>query len=107
LLCKKAGKEMEKVHKKLKRQNRIIHLTAACQDNPLLVFQRFFEDYHLNELRNDLWDWLYATLSDDNDTYNNYKERDDVLFLYYRLLELGEAGLILIQSSQGKRTRLQ
>lgn len=104
LLCKQAGMDVHEGEKKRKRYNHIIYLTREGRKDPLLVFERFFEDFHLNELRNDLWSWLDATLSSNNATYNNYQERDDVLFLYYRLMELGEAGLILTHRAGRKET---
>lgn len=104
LLYKSANKEMKEAHKKLKRYNRIIHLTGEYRENPQLVFEDFFDDFHLKEVRQDLQTCLYATLAAENITYNNHRERGDLLLLHYRVLALGQAAILLTKEAREKES---
>lgn len=71
--------------------NRLLRLSHDQQADPTAVIRYFFECYHLQDLRELLWDWLLTALSSDNGTYSRGRDRSNLIFLYENLEKLAEA----------------
>ena len=65
--------------------------------DPIIVFDRFFSDFTLSELRTILWDWFETAITSENDYYSEPEERATLLYQCRRLEELIEAAFILNQ----------
>ena len=66
-------------------------LSKEEKEAPLLVLQKFFEDYKLNELRFYLWQMVEACLTSENSQFAEPVERADLLFHYQALEKVMEA----------------
>lgn len=69
----------------------LLRLTKEQQLDPRGVIDYFFECYHLQDLRELLWQWLIAGLSSDNGTYPKGTDRSNLIFLYENIESLAEA----------------
>lgn len=92
---------MKKANKRNIEQNQPIRLTKQQQEDPMLVFDSFFDNYHLKDVREVLWNWLTAGLSSDNGVYQNGRSRSDLIFLYENVESLAEAAFLLLQKRKG------
>jgi hypothetical protein len=75
--------------------NQLTLLSKEQQQNPITVLEEFFSNYHLQDIRECLWDWLEAALASENGTYQTGKARGSLLFLYKNIETLTEAAFIL------------
>jgi hypothetical protein len=71
--------------------NQPLRLTEEELNNPLLIFNDFFQTYHLNETREVLWQWLLAVISSDGSISNEPLERSNHIYFYEKLEEVIEA----------------
>jgi hypothetical protein len=76
-------------------QNQPLRLTPAQTQNPNLVITDFFECYHLNEVREIMWQWLTEVVSSPRDSANDPHERNNHMFFYEKMEALVEAAWIL------------
>lgn len=72
-------------------------LLIEVDTDPLIVFDRFFSDFTLSELRVILWTWFETAITSENDYYNEPEDRATLLYRYRRFEELIEAAFILTQ----------
>jgi len=75
--------------------NEPLRLTKAQRDNPIMVFEDFFECYHLHEVRQTLWEWLVEVISSQNSISNDGIERNNHIYFYEKIEQLVEACFIL------------
>ena len=75
--------------------NQPLRLTEAQKDNLISVFEHFFECYHLNEVRQILWEWLVEIISSNNSISNDGSERNNHIYFYEKIEQLVEACFIL------------
>jgi len=75
--------------------DKIIYLDAEDIKEPLRVFRRFFNDYHLHEIRDILWTMVETCITTDNTDFCDPGDRADLLTRYRHLEELLEAGWLL------------
>jgi len=75
--------------------NQPLRLTEAQKDNLISVFEHFFECYHLNEVRQILWEWLVEIISSNNSISNDGSERNNHIYFYEKVEQLVEACFIL------------
>lgn len=80
--------------------NQLRRLTEEEQQNPLAVIHNFYDTYHLNELRQELWDWLTAGLTNDSSSFKDGRSRSDLIFLYEQMECLTEAAFLVLQQHQ-------
>jgi hypothetical protein len=73
-----------------------LRLTEEELNNPLLIFNDFFQTYHLNETRELLWQWLMAVLSSQGSISSEPLERSNHIYFYEKLEEIIEAAFIII-----------
>ncbi|WP_276479699.1 hypothetical protein [Paraflavitalea pollutisoli] len=94
---------MEICHPQKEITNQLMRLDQSQQADPSAVIRYFFECYHLQDLRELLWDWLLTALSSDNGTYSRGSDRSNLIFLYENLEKLAEAAYL----KYGKRAKLK
>jgi len=80
---------------KKKKPDQLLRLSEDERRQPLHVLNEFFDCYHLNDLREVLWDWLLAALGTDNGTYDRGKDRSNLIFLYQQIELLFEASYLI------------
>lgn len=74
----------------------VLHLNDEEKADPMLVIERFFEDYRLHECRHQLWTMVETCLTTDNDGFNNAADRGNLLLHYRDLERLLEAAAVLM-----------
>lgn len=75
--------------------NQPLRLIADQTQNPNLVFDDFFECYHLNEVREIMWQWLTDAVSSPRSHSNDPHERNNYMFFYEKMESLVEAAWIM------------
>jgi hypothetical protein len=55
------------------------------------VLEDFFSCFHLQDIREMLWEWLVAALSSDSGAYSSGYARSNLIYVYEKLLTLIEA----------------
>jgi len=75
----------------------IDRLSEEEKENPLQVLHNFCDAYHLQEVRNILWEWLVTALGKTHSIYDEAKERSNLTFFYENIEELIEAVYLLHQ----------
>lgn len=80
-----------------------LRLSEEQLDNPILVFNDFFQCYHLNETREVLWQWLSAIISSPGSISNEPLERSNHLYFYEKLEEIIEAAFLLKELKKGNQ----
>ncbi|MDF2189823.1 hypothetical protein [Paraflavitalea sp. CAU 1676] len=82
-------------------------LSKEEQKDPQAVLSEFFINYHLNDLREVLWEWLCSGLCHDESWFQEGLHRSNLIFLYENLEKLAEASYLLyrksVQKDQSKR----
>lgn len=90
-----------KANKRTEWYNRPYHLTVDQLGNPMIVIDEFFSCYHLDDLRQLLWDWLQAAMATENSSFDCSRDRSNLLFLYKKIEELVEAVYVLREKING------
>lgn len=74
-----------------------LRLTREQKANPIPVFNDFFECYHLQEVREQLWKWTVEVISSPNTISHSHHERNNHLFFYEKIETLVEAAFVIRQ----------
>ncbi|AXY77959.1 hypothetical protein D3H65_29945 [Paraflavitalea soli] len=74
--------------KKSTKPGKTSALPELTQQHFLKLLEQFFENYHLNEVDQHLWDWLVAALTREHCIYSSATERANLIFLYENLKDL-------------------
>lgn len=69
--------------------------------NPRIILEEFFQSYHLNDVREILWDWTVAVLSSPGSISIDHLDRNNHLFFYEKIEQLIEA-CWMIHSNEGQ-----
>ena len=92
-----------KAYQRTSLYNQPVRLTQEQMADPDSVLNDFFSWYHLDDLRQMLWEWMQAAMITDNGIYETSKERSNLLFFYRNMELLVEAAyLIRQQRNAGK-----
>ena len=75
--------------------NQPLRLTEEERENPLLVLKVFFDAFHLNDFRNQIWHWLIEVVCSQNSISMEPVERSNHFYLYEKLEALVEACFII------------
>lgn len=75
--------------------NEPIRLNEEETNNPTLIFDEFFQCYHLNEVRQTMWRWLVTVVSSTGSISNDPHERNNDLFFYEQIEMLVEGVWVL------------
>jgi len=76
-------------------KNTSLRLTQTQIADPRLVFEDFFECYHLNEVREVLWNWLVEVLSSRHAIAQDGLDRSNHIYFYEKAEALIEAAWVL------------
>jgi len=83
--------------------NQPLRLTEEQLNNPISVFNDFFQAYHLNETREVLWEWLLAIISSAGSISSDPLERSNHIYFYEKLEEIIEAAFLLKELKIGNQ----
>lgn len=72
-------------------ENRPMRLNEEETKNPYSVVEDFFSCFHLQDVREVLWDWLVAALSSESGAYNTGYARSNLFFVHEKFELLIEA----------------
>ena len=70
-------------------------LTDKETNNPQEALQQFFEDYHLSEVRQHLWNLFETAVTSQNDIYAEASERNKLLEFLQRVEKILEAAYLI------------
>jgi hypothetical protein len=85
--------------------NQPLRLTKEQKQDPLPVLDEFFQNYHLNEVRQTLWEWLSEVLSSPRSISNDYHDRNNHIFFYEKIESAIEAVFIIKKKIHKHRRR--
>ncbi len=71
--------------------NRPLRLSEEERQNLYGVLADFFSCFHLQDVRELMWDWLVAALSSESGAYTSGHARSNLIFVYEKLELLIEA----------------
>ena len=75
--------------------NQPLRLQEEEINNPNLVFNDFFQCYHLNEVRETMWQWVVEVISSPHSISSDHHERNNHLYFYEKMESLVEAAWII------------
>ncbi|MBO9200002.1 MULTISPECIES: hypothetical protein [Niastella] len=75
--------------------NQPMRLTEEESQNPFLVFNDFFECFHLNDVREQFWNWLVEVVSSPNSISSEPLERNNHFYFYEKVEALIEACYVI------------
>jgi hypothetical protein len=75
--------------------NQPLRLTEEQRKNPMMVFDDFFECYHLNDVRDILWKWTVEIVSSPGSISSEPLERSNHFYFYEKMETLIEAIYIM------------
>lgn len=79
--------------------NQPLRLNNDERQNPRLVIENFFESYHLQEVREILWNWMVEIVSSSRSIAQEGKQRNDHIYFYEKIEALVEAAFLIHQRS--------
>ncbi|WP_205513025.1 hypothetical protein [Longitalea arenae] len=85
--------------------NQPLRLTQEQKRDPLPVLDDFFECYHLNEVRQTLWEWLTEVLSSQRSIAIEPLDRNNHIYFYEKIEGIIEAAFILKNKIQKRRRK--
>ena len=77
--------------------NQPVRLTKKQRKHPEKVILDFFTAYHLDDLRNMLWQWMEAAVVSDGDQFESASDRGNLLFFYRNLELMAEAAYMKVR----------
>ena len=80
--------------------NQPIRLSHQETEQPITVFQKYFQDYYLCDTRHNLWEMVMAGITSDNPYFADPSNRADLLLFYERIEQVLEAAFIISISHQ-------
>ena len=86
--------------------NEPLRLSRKQRKKPALVIDDFFEHYHLQDVRELLWNWTVEIISSENNLSYSAQERSNILFFYEKLEMLVEAVYTGSRKRRGKRRKI-
>lgn len=72
-------------------KNQALGLSEEEKQNPYLVLDDFYSFFHLQDIREILWEWLVAAMSTESGQYSTGYARSNLIFVYERVELLLEA----------------
>jgi hypothetical protein len=85
--------------------NQPLRLTEEERQDPYLVLEDFFSNFHLQDMREMLWDWLVAAMSAESSAYNTGYARSNLVFVYEKLELLIEAAKVIHKRKRKNQKR--
>jgi hypothetical protein len=78
--------------------NQPLRLTKEEEQDPRPVFEDFFECYHLNDVREILWQWFTEVISSTRSISIESHDRSNHVYFYEKIEALIEAAFVLLNS---------
>ena len=75
---------------------------ATADPFPSIYFDDFFNAFHLQQARAELWQWLIVALGSECGEYDDAKSRSNLIAFYEILESLVEAAWIIDQNRKAK-----
>lgn len=75
--------------------NQPLRLSKEELVDPRIIIENFFETYHLEEIREILWDWLVEVISSERSISLEAKQRNDHMYFYEKIELLVEAAFVI------------
>ncbi|MBO9200227.1 MULTISPECIES: hypothetical protein [Niastella] len=85
--------------------NQPLRLTKEQKKDPLLVLDDFFECYHLNEVRQTLWEWLTEVLSSQRSVAIEPLDRNNHIYFYEKVEAIIELAYVMKNKLHKHRRR--
>ncbi|MBO9203228.1 MULTISPECIES: hypothetical protein [Niastella] len=85
--------------------NQPLRLTKEQKKDPLLVLDDFFECYHLNEVRQTLWEWLTEVLSSQRSVAIEPLDRNNHIHFYEKIEAVIELAFVMKNRMHKHRRR--
>lgn len=84
-------------NKRTKFYNKAVRLSKKQRKDPAAVIREFYTWYHLDDLRNLLWEWMEAVIASDCEQFGSARDRSNLLFFYRSLELLSEAAFMMVR----------
>jgi hypothetical protein len=84
-----------------------LRLDKAQRQNPGLAIDDFFECYHLNEVREILWNWMVEVVSSPHGISHDHHERNNHIYFYEKLEMLVEAAWMVRRANRRHLRRME
>jgi len=81
--------------------NEPLRLSDQQKQDPGLVIDDFFECYHLNEVREILWNWLVEVICSPHGISSNPLDRSNHIYFYEKIELLIEAAYSIKEKERG------
>jgi hypothetical protein len=88
-------------------ENQPLRLSDEERQNLYGVLEDFFSSFHLQDIREIMWDWLVAALSSESGAYDSGYARSNLIFVFERLEMLIEAAYGLHRQRKKSMKRKQ
>jgi len=82
--------------------NQPIRLTEEQQQEPIIVIREFFQNFHLVEIRQKLWNWFETAITTEYGLFEEATDRSGLMQFYSQLEELVEAAYLIDQQQRKK-----
>jgi hypothetical protein len=76
-----------------------LRLNEEERQNPRLIIENFFECYHLQEVRETLWNWMVEIVSSSRSISQDGQRRNDHIYFYEKMEALVEAAFLINQKT--------
>jgi hypothetical protein len=85
--------------------NQPLRLSQEQKQAPVLAIEDFFECFHLNEVREILWNWMVEIISSPHGISHDNHERNNHLYFYEKIEMLVEAAYIALKKANKQKRR--
>lgn len=92
-------------YKRTKFFNKAIRLNKKQRKDPSAVIREFYTWYHLDDLRNFLWEWVEAAIGSDGEQFESARDRSNLLFFYRNLELMAEAAYMMVRDDLPEKMR--
>jgi len=96
---------MRTVNRNSDWHNQPLRLNDEERQHPDGVLEEFFSCFHLQDMREILWDWLVAALSSESGMYGTGFARSNLIFVYEKLELLIEAAHLIHKRRKNRKEK--
>lgn len=98
---------MKTFNKKPEWYNQPLRLTQEQKQAPVSAIEDFFECFHLNEVREILWNWMVEVVSSPHGISHDHHERNNHLYFYEKKELLVESAYVMLKKANKQKRREQ
>jgi hypothetical protein len=85
--------------------NQPMRLSENEKQHPHEVVEDFFSCFHLEDIREIMWDWLVAAMSCDSGQFSSGYDRSNLIFVYEKLELFIEAAHVINKRRRQRQKR--